>query len=95
MMNKIETIKMELREEMKKKINPNIIEDLIVNRYMEYPSSTVYIYTKDIAEKLDIPKMSITDNVDLLLSTIIEDLHYFAVPMVDDESVVTSIEIKF
>lgn len=95
MMNKIETIKMELREEMKKKIDHNIIEDMIVNRYMEYPSSTVYIHTKNIAEKLDISEMAITDNVDLILSTIIEDLHYSAVPMVDDESVVTSIEIKF
>lgn len=94
-MTKIETLKMELRDEMKKKIDPNIIEDMIVDHYMEYPASPVYILANNIAEKLDLHELAIQENVDLILRTIIEDLHYSAVPMVDDESIVTSIEVKF
>lgn len=94
-MTKIETLKMELRDEMKKKIDPNIIEDMIVDRYMARPTSPVYILANNIAGKLDLPELAIQENVDLILRTIIEDLHYSAVPMVDDESIVTSIEVKF
>lgn len=94
-MTKIETLKMELRDEMKKKIDPNIIEDMIVDRYMTNQTSPVYILANNIAGKLDLSELAIQENVDLILRTIIEDLHYSAVPMVDDESIVTSIEVKF
>ena len=93
-MTKIETIKWELREEMKK-IDQNVIEDMVVDRYMVYPTSPVYILVDTIAEGLGIPKMSIQENVDLILRKIIEDLHYSAVPMVDADSIITSIEVKF
>lgn len=95
MMNKIESLKREMREEMRAQLDINKIEDVIVDRYMEYPSSPVYIRVKDIAEKLGISGIAIQDNIDLILTIIIEKLHYGAIPLADDENIIESIEIKF
>lgn len=95
MMNKIETLKREMREEMRAKLDIEKIEDVIVDRYMKYPISPICIRVKDIAETLGISNIAIQDNIDLVLTVIIEKLHYGAIPLADDESFIESIEIRF
>lgn len=97
-MNKIMQMRMEMRDEVKKVIanKADVIDDLIIDRYMKDPNSYVNIKVTDIADALGVSKYSVQNNIDLIQTVIIEKFGYIVVPFVDDDfDIVISLGIRF
>lgn len=97
-MNKIMQMRMEMRDEVKKAIaiNADVIDDLITDRYMKRPETSVVISVEDIADALEVSVYSVQNNIDLIQTVIIDKFGYIVIPYAnDDEDIIISLGIKF